>query len=144
MATAAPKLCPCGSIRPANTSCPKCGAGSRRSTAWVSSPLYRTAAWRKRARAQLKREPLCCACQAEGKSVVARVADHTQPWTDANSFWSGDLQSLCFSHHGRKSASERQGVATQGLMARGRSIPSDGGSTTARHSVCIPSQIGAV
>jgi hypothetical protein len=37
------------------------------------------AAWHRRARFQLQREPLCAMCLAEGKVVAARIADHIEP-----------------------------------------------------------------
>jgi len=54
------------------------------------------AAWHRRARFQLQREPLCAMCLAEGKVVAARIADHIEPHhDDPIRFWNGKLQSLC-------------------------------------------------
>jgi 5-methylcytosine-specific restriction protein A len=56
--------------------------------------------WRKRARYQLQIEPLCRMCKSEGRITAASVADHVIPHRgDINSFWLGELQSLCTFHH---------------------------------------------
>jgi hypothetical protein len=58
--------------------------------------LHNNAAWHRRARFQLQREPLCAMCLAEGKVVAARIADHIEPHhNDLIRFWNGKLQSLC-------------------------------------------------
>jgi 5-methylcytosine-specific restriction enzyme A len=74
--------------------------------------LYGTERWRRLARAQIRREPLCALCLLEGRGpVVARVADHIEPWRgDVNKFWLGKLQSLCeHCHNSRKKDLERLG-----------------------------------
>jgi 5-methylcytosine-specific restriction enzyme A len=56
--------------------------------------------WRKRARHQLQIEPLCRMCASEGRITAASVVDHIIPHRgDINSFWLGELQSLCTFHH---------------------------------------------
>jgi 5-methylcytosine-specific restriction enzyme A len=56
--------------------------------------------WRKRARYQLQIEPLCRMCKSEGRITAASVADHVIPHRgNINSFWLGELQSLCTFHH---------------------------------------------
>jgi 5-methylcytosine-specific restriction enzyme A len=79
----------------------------------MSSPLYGKERWRKIARAQLTKEPLCRACLAEGKVTPARVADHIEPWRgDVLRVWRSPLQSLCLScHNGRKQFIERRGYS---------------------------------
>ena len=58
--------------------------------------LHNNAAWHRRARFQLQREPLCAMCLAEGKVVAARIADRIEPrHNDPIRFWNGKLQSLC-------------------------------------------------
>jgi hypothetical protein len=58
--------------------------------------LHNNAAWHRRARFQLQREPLCAMCLAEGKVVAARIADHIEPHhDDPIRFWNGKLRSLC-------------------------------------------------
>jgi hypothetical protein len=63
------------------------------------------------AKHQLRVEPLCRMCLAEGKVVAATTADHIEPHGgDINKFWLGRLQSLCTSYHsGRKQRLERDG-----------------------------------
>ena len=58
--------------------------------------------WRKRAKAQLRLEPLCWMCLAKGIVTAATVADHVEPHRgDEYKFWCGALKSLCASHHSR-------------------------------------------
>lgn len=55
---------------------------------------------RLRAKHQLQIEPFCVFCLADGKAVVATIADHVEPHRgDWNSFRLGKLQSLCKTHH---------------------------------------------
>jgi 5-methylcytosine-specific restriction protein A len=64
--------------------------------------LYGSAHWRRRAKAQLRAEPLCRLCAANGKVTPAQVADHIQRHEgDVNSFYLGELQSLCWDCHER-------------------------------------------
>lgn len=59
--------------------------------------------WKKRARHQLRIEPLCAACLARGFVVPATIADHHPPHGgDWNRFRLGPLQSLCVECHNRK------------------------------------------
>lgn len=115
MPNAPPIACRCGARRQAGQPCAKCGMGKRKTPAkggWQSSPLYRTARWQKRREAQLIADPLCTECSKEGRCVAATVADHIVPWTTEEEFWEGELQSLCFTHHGRKSQGERKSIRT--------------------------------
>ena len=51
-------------------------------------------------RYQLQVEPLCRMCKSEGRLTAASAADHVIPHRgDINSFWLGELQSLCTFHH---------------------------------------------
>jgi hypothetical protein len=70
--------------------------------------------WRKRARYQLQIEPLCRMCASEGRITAASVADHVIPHRgDINSFWLGELQSLCaHCHSSTKAEIERRGYST--------------------------------
>ena len=76
--------------------------------------LHGTEYWRRRAKLQLKLEPLCRMCLAAGKIVLATCADHIEPhYGDANKFILGPLQSLCTAcHSGRKQSIERRGFDT--------------------------------
>ena len=63
--------------------------------------LYWKAAWRRKAKAQLKKEPLCRWClegigQGNGRTLTkAEVCDHIQPAVDEKTFWNNEVQSLC-------------------------------------------------
>ena len=76
--------------------------------------MYRTTRWAKRARAQMRQQPLCIMCEKKGVVREANVADHVQPHKgDAVKFWLGPTQSLCFEHHNRaKREFERRGFST--------------------------------
>jgi hypothetical protein len=52
-------------------------------------------------------------CLHEGKVIPAEVVDHIVPHKgDINSFWLGELQSLCASHHSKsKQQIEDRGFA---------------------------------
>jgi 5-methylcytosine-specific restriction protein A len=70
--------------------------------------------WRRRARAQLVREPCCSMCMRKhGLVVPATVADHVVPHRgNWNEFWLGKLQSLCASCHSKyKQQDEIRGYA---------------------------------
>jgi 5-methylcytosine-specific restriction enzyme A len=76
---------------------------------------YGTRRWQRIARMQLRVEPWCVMCAAEGKiGVPANVADHVVPHKgDQNLFWYGKLQSLCYHHHNsHKAQIERMGYVT--------------------------------
>ena len=52
--------------------------------------------WRTRAKHQLRAEPLCELCKAEGKITPATIADHSPPHGgDYNAFLHGPIRSLC-------------------------------------------------
>jgi hypothetical protein len=75
----------------------------------VRSGLHGTERWRRMAKHQLRIEPMCAMCLAEGRGPVpARVADHITPHhNDVNQFWLGKLQSLCtHCHESRKKSVE--------------------------------------
>jgi 5-methylcytosine-specific restriction protein A len=62
--------------------------------------LYRTARWRARRDDQLRREPLCCRCIAEGFITPATIANHK--WRhngDPVLFWTIPLESTCKTCH---------------------------------------------
>lgn len=84
------------------------------------SRLYNTAAWRRKSRAQLQREPLCRHCMERGEIRPAEHADHVVPHRgDPDLFWRGETQSLCLDCHSRKTAVE------QGKSVR-RAVAEDG------------------
>jgi hypothetical protein len=66
--------------------------------AWVA--LYKTAAWRERAAAQLQAEPWCRFHAQRGERVKATTADHIERHRgDPHLFMAGALQSLCAHCH---------------------------------------------
>jgi 5-methylcytosine-specific restriction endonuclease McrA len=66
--------------------------------------------WRNRAADQIRREPLCAQCLADGRIIPANVADHNPPHNGVwNAFRLGPLQSLCFDCHKRKWANDAHG-----------------------------------
>lgn len=79
------------------------GCGSRH---W-----YMDKRWRARRAHQLKIEPLCRYCSAEGRTTAATVVDHVEPHRgDVNKFLLGAVQSLCEPcHNKRKQQIERRG-----------------------------------
>ena len=61
---------------------------------------YGQAKWRKRARAQLLKFPLCQFCLDKGKVTAATIVDHVEPHRgDEFNFYNGAVQSLCKFHH---------------------------------------------
>lgn len=74
--------------------------------------LYRTSAWKRLRRLQLRTEPTCRYCEQVGRLTVATVCDHIEPHRgDLDAFWRGPFMSLCAScHSGAKQSQERTGV----------------------------------
>lgn len=64
--------------------------------------------WQRYRAAYLAKHPLCVACEAEGKVVVATVLDHIEPHRgNMEIFWRpGNVQGLCAHHHGLKGIEE--------------------------------------
>jgi 5-methylcytosine-specific restriction protein A len=91
--------------------------------------LHNKARWHRMARYQLRKEPLCAMCLAEGRVVAARIADHVVPHhNDPVRFWTGKLQSLCsHCHESRKKFAEHRGYD--------RTIGPDGLPIDPRHPV---------
>jgi 5-methylcytosine-specific restriction enzyme A len=88
--------------------------------------------WKKRARHQLRLEPLCRACLARGFVVPATIADHEPPHRgNWNAFRLGPLQSLCADCHAGKWAADRRGSHAE-IGYRG-DIGDDGWPTDPRH-----------
>jgi 5-methylcytosine-specific restriction protein A len=108
------------------------GSGPQRS---ANSPdrghrdWYQLERWRKLAKAQLRREPLCARCLDAGRVTLAKVADHVVAHGgDWNRFLLGELQSLCAScHSGAKQFEEVHGYY--------RDIGLDGFPLDPRHPV---------
>jgi 5-methylcytosine-specific restriction enzyme A len=71
---------------------------------------YSLQRWRKRARHQLRTEPLCAACLKQKRVTPATIADHDPPHKgDWNAFRLGPLQSLCADCHAGKWAEDKRG-----------------------------------
>ena len=81
---------------------------SRRWRRWYSLPV-----WTDMRLAQLAREPFCRECAAHGLRVYATDVDHVVPHDgDWSKFIDPEnLQSLCHSCHGRKTAAESRAKA---------------------------------
>lgn len=80
----------------------------------MSHPWYHTARWLRQRERQLRKEPLCAYCKAEGRIALATVADHVVPHRgNRQLFFHGQLQSLCQVHHsGAKQVEEVRGFGT--------------------------------
>lgn len=67
--------------------------------------------WQKASRQYLIMNPLCRGCEEQGRVVAAKVVDHITPHRDDKAlFWDvKNWQPLCFSCHGRKTATEDGG-----------------------------------
>lgn len=101
---------------PERMPCPVHGGNSRqeylrrqRDTPWQR--LYKTKRWERLSRRHLLAHPLCVDCLAEGHRRLGQHADHVRPHRgDPALFWSpANLQTLCVSHHSRKTAAEQRG-----------------------------------
>src|SRR3974390_1768688 len=75
--------------------------------------LYDKRRWRRMAKAQRQREPLCAACLKKGIITAATVADHVELHRgDPTRFWTGKTQSLCAAcHSGTKQQQELLGFS---------------------------------
>lgn len=69
------------------------------------------ARWRRARLTWLKRHPLCRICEEAGRITPATVVDHIVPHKgDPALFWDrANWQSLCETHHNRKTATEDGG-----------------------------------
>ncbi|GHU99172.1 HNH endonuclease [Clostridia bacterium] len=69
--------------------------------------FYNGSRWRAMAKRQLKRQPLCGRCLAEGRLSAARIADHIVSIKNGGARYDADnLQSLCVACHNKKTAKE--------------------------------------
>jgi len=67
--------------------------------------FYNSKAWRRLAREQLRREPLCAECLKAERVQRAEIADHIQPIrNDGTRLDRENMQSLCRACHNRKHA----------------------------------------
>lgn len=67
--------------------------------------------WRKLALRFLRNNPLCAACQAQGRVTASQAVDHRVPHKgDQKLFWDeSNFQALCHECHGAKTAKEDGG-----------------------------------
>lgn len=73
----------------------------------VSQRFYQSDEWRQVKRQHLEKEPLCRECKKNGKLMRATMVDHIIPIKQGGPpLDDGNLQSLCWSCHSRKSAQE--------------------------------------
>jgi 5-methylcytosine-specific restriction protein A len=74
---------------------------------------YGLASWKNRRAHQLRIEPLCCLCEAEGRVTGATIADHFPPHGgDWNKFRLGKLRSLCKPCHDGLSGFAHKGYSS--------------------------------
>lgn len=99
----------CGGCKPRSLPSPR-SFGPTGRNATTSGPAGGSR-WQKARRAFLAGHPLCVACKAAGRVVVASVVDHVIPHRgDAALFWDvHNWQALCASCHARKTATEDGG-----------------------------------
>ena len=75
---------------------------------------YGLALWKERRRHQLRIEPLCCLCEADGRITGATVADHhPADEGDYNKFVLGELRSLCAACHDALQGFKHKGYSTE-------------------------------
>lgn len=67
----------------------------------MTGRLYDRARWRRERAAYLRAHPLCCFCEAQGRTTLATVVDHIVPHRgDPELFWDQDnWQGLCATDH---------------------------------------------
>lgn len=75
-----------------------------------NSNFYNSRTWRKFRATFLEKNPLCVECEAEGVVTVANVVDHIIPINAGGAeLDESNMQSLCITHHNKKSARESKG-----------------------------------
>ena len=67
------------------------------------------ATWRRKRRRHLLIEPLCRTCKAQGRVTEANTVDHIIPLARGGADDESNYQSLCATHHSRKTATEDGG-----------------------------------
>ena len=69
----------------------------------MAKRIYDTAQWRKLRKHYLTLFPTCEMCRQEGRVVAAQHVDHIKPIAEGGApFDMTNLQSLCATHHSRK------------------------------------------
>jgi 5-methylcytosine-specific restriction enzyme A len=77
------------------------------------------ASWRALRLVVLAEEPLCRACEAEGRVEAATVVDHVVPLRAGGTHQRANLQPLCAACHGVKTAREDGGFGRASAGRRG-------------------------
>lgn len=88
--------------------------------------------WRKRRNAFLDRNPVCVACQSQGRVVCATVVDHIIPVTgpkDQSFYNESNWQALCHRCHSIKTASEDGGFGNGKQSGRAQNLLTGGQNT---------------
>jgi len=86
---------------------PPRGKTSVPGSTYSNDERYNSRQWRKMRYQFLRENPLCVECHKSNRVSQSTVADHIKPVTSGGEFWDIDnLQALCASCHGRKSAIE--------------------------------------
>jgi len=89
----------------------------------MSDPRYQTTRWRRKAKNQLNREPLCKLCAMLGRDTPGTVADHIEPHHgNADKFWNGELQSVCAPCHSAVKAMQERHGYSQGCDVNGNPL----------------------
>lgn len=106
-----PELQPCSTHKP-HTAPGQTYRERRRAEPWRS--IYDTQRWRKLRKDVLARSPLCVDCVGQQRVTLATVVDHVIPHRGDMrlAFDFGNLQTLCDSCHGRKTARETLNART--------------------------------
>ena len=73
---------------------------------------YNLQSWRRRAKHQLRLDPLCALCEEQGRLTPATIADHhPRHGGDYNKFVLGPLRSLCRDCHQGQWAVDKRGYS---------------------------------
>ena len=97
----------CGAL--VQGACPHCRKARDRARPNANARGYCSVIWRRFRAVQLSQSPLCVICQAAGRLTAADCVDHIRPVSgpdDVRFLDFGAVQSLCFTCHSRKTATE--------------------------------------
>lgn len=80
-----------------------------------ATPRMRGRKWMDRRARWLYAHPLCCHCEAGGRTTLADEVDHVIPLWKQGADDESNYQSLCIDHHKAKTAEEAKERAALGL-----------------------------
>lgn len=80
-----------------------------------ATPRQRGRGWMERRAKWLRAYPLCCHCDAEGRTTLAEEVDHIIPLWKRGLDDESNFQSLCKPHHEAKTAEEAKERAALGI-----------------------------